>query len=259
MECFEKGILTKEDTGGDEIVFGNHGILQKLIHDISYRRGFGDFMALGTKKMSEKLGQGTEAFAMHCKGLELGGYDPRAAKSNALVYAASSRGGCHKSGGTCNGQSLGELRSGDKRFLNEGKAQICYNAREHRVTVDSGVLCCFPGISYSFDTLAELFSASSGCEWTVTDLKLAAERACHIERAYNVREGVRRDWDVLPDRLTKESVLSGSTIGSTVEMEELLDDYYRLNYWDAATGIPNPERLNELGLSEIAKDMATLK
>jgi len=255
MECFEKGIIKPDETGGVDIEFGCSDLLPKLIHDIAYRRGIGYFLSMGTKKMSEELGHGSESFAMHCKGMEIGGYDPRAAKSVALVYAAGARGGCHKAGGGSNSQSLGEYLTGDKRFLNEGKAKICFDVRKKKIIVDSGVLCSFTAGAYKMSTIMELLNASTGYDWSEDELYLISERGNHIERAFNVREGLRKSWDVLPDRLTKESVAFGPTAGSTVEFEELLDDFYRLSNWDLETGIPIPDRLRELGLAEIAADM----
>ena len=255
MECFEKGILTSKDTGGDEIHFGRSDLLPKLIHDISYRRGFGAFMAQGTKKMSEELGRGSESFAMQCKGMELGGYDPRAAKSVALVYAAGARGGCHKAGGGANAQSLGEYRLGDKRFLNEGKAKICFETRRKRIIVDSGVLCTFVAGAYKMSTIMELLNAASGYDWSEEELYSISERGNHIERAFNVREGFRKSDDVLPSRLLKENVKSGSAVGSLVELDELIDEFYQMSNWDLKTGIPVPDRLRELGLCRVAAEM----
>jgi len=105
MECYEKGILTAQDTDGIEVKFGQAHLLADLIRKTAYRRGLGDLLSRGVKRMSQKLGKGSERFAMHVKGLELGGYDPRGARSLALVYACGPRGGCHKSGGSCNSQT----------------------------------------------------------------------------------------------------------------------------------------------------------
>ena len=81
------------------------------------------------------------------------------------------------------------------------------------------------------------------------------ERGSNIERAFNVREGLRRNWDTLPRRLLKESVRSGPTKGQVVELEPLLDDFYQLCGWDIETGVPIPEKLMELGLNDISSDM----
>ncbi|MDR9458616.1 MAG: aldehyde ferredoxin oxidoreductase family protein [Dehalococcoidia bacterium] len=95
MECYEKNILTKKDTGGVELKFGDAELVVDLISKIANREGIGDLLAEGTKAMSEKLGHGSEHFAMHVKGLELPAYDPRAAKITGLGYVTANRGGDH--------------------------------------------------------------------------------------------------------------------------------------------------------------------
>lgn len=258
MECYEKGIITKKDTGGIELEFGRGDLLPGLIHNTAYRQGFGTMLSLGSKRMAEKFKKGSEAFAMHAKGMELGGYDPRGAKSLALVFACGSRGGCHKSGGSCNAQSLKELATGDKRFSTEGKAALTKSIRENRVLADSSIICAFPQGAMSNQTISELLSAAIGFNLTPDDLYTIAERGSNIERAFNVREGLRRSWDTLPRRLLTESVKSGPTKGQIVELDILLDDFYKLCGWDIETGIPTANKLNKLGLKEIAQDMGTL-
>lgn len=256
MECYEKGIITKQDIGGEEIRFGQAHLLAKLIQDTAYCHGFGELLAQGTRRMAEKFGKGSEAFAMHVKGMELGGYDPRGAKSVALVFACGSRGGCHKSGGSGNALSLKELPSGDARFSTEGKAAMTKASRENRVLADSAILCIFPQGAISAKTTAELLNAATGFNWTLDDLYAIGERGSNIERAFNVREGLRRSWDTLPHRLLTESVKSGPTKGQVVELDILLNDFYKLCGWDIETGIPTQKKLSELGLRKIARDMA---
>lgn len=255
MECYEKGIIDSKDTGGEELRFGQARLLAKSIRDTAYRRGFGELLSQGTKRMAEKFGKGSEAFAMHVKGMELGGYDPRGAKSVALVFACGSRGGCHKSGGSANALSLKELPTGEARFSTEGKAALTKASREPRVVADSAILCIFPQAAMSDETIAELLNAATGFSWSAGDLYTIGERGSNIERAFNVREGLRRSWDTLPLRLLTESVRSGPTKSQVVELDILLDDFYKLCGWDIETGIPIPDKLNELGLPEIARDM----
>jgi len=255
MECYEKGIITDKETEGQEIRFGKADLLSKLIPDTVYRRGFGEILALGTRRMAERFGQGSEAFAMHAKGMELGGYDPRGAKSVALVFACGPRGGCHKAGGSGNGQSLKELATGDARFSIEGKAALTKTTRENRVLADSAILCIFPQMVMKEETVAELLNAATGLNWSTDDLYSICERGSNIERAFNIREGLSRSWDTLPSRLLTESVKSGPNQGSVVELDSLLDDFYELCGWDVKTGIPTPEKLNKLGLHQISRDM----
>lgn len=255
MECYEKGIITKKDTGGEEIKFGQAHLLSNLIHDTAYKQGFGELLSLGTKRMAEVLGKDSESFAMHVKGMELGGYDPRGAKSLALIFACGSIGGSHNRGGSCNGLSQKEVATGEARFSNKGKAAMVKASSESRALGDSAVMCTFPQGSLSGETIAELLSTATGFNLSVNDLRVVCERGSNIERAFNVREGLRRSWDILPERLLKESVKSGPNMGQVVELESLLDDFYKLCGWDIKTGIPTPEKLEELGLQEIAQDM----
>ena len=255
MECYERGIITFQDTQGEEFRFGKAGLLAKSIRDTAYCRGFGEILSQGVKRMSERFGHGSEAFAMHAKGMELGGYDPRGAKSVALVLACGSRGGCHKSGGSGNALSMRELYTGDIRFLPQGKAALTKASREDRVVADSAILCIFVQAAMSTEVLAELLNAATGFNNSLDDLYTIGERGSNIERAFNVREGLRRSWDTLPPRLLTESVKCGPTKGQVVEIEGLLTDFYKLCGWDVETGIPTPGKLNELGLQGVAKDL----
>lgn len=98
-------------------------------------------------------------------------------------------------------------------------------------------------------------NAATGCNWSEEDIQAIIQRGINIERAFNIREGLRRSWDILPNRLLAESVKSGPTIGHVVELDDLVDDFYKLCGWDLKTGIPIMDKLNQLELTEIAKDM----
>lgn len=248
MECFEKGIIDKEITGGLDMQFGNHGILRNLIHDTAYREGFGAILAEGTRLMSQRFGKGSDAFAMHVKGLELGGYDPRGAKSVALVFACGPRGGCHKSNGGANGLSRMEIQTGDARFSNQGKAALTKQFGDKKMLTDSLIFCTFVHGSISPEATLAVLNAVTGLEYQAGDLSQISERAAHLERMFNVREGFQRSWDTLPARLMKESPNSGPNMGQMVDLDPLIDDYYELYGWDRTTGIPTQETLQRFGL-----------
>lgn len=205
--------------------------------------------------MAALFGKGSEIFAMHAKGMELGGYDPRGARSVALVYACGSRGGCHKSGGSSNALSLKELSTGDGRFSNRGKASMTKESRENRVLADSAIVCIFQQCAVTDDVLADMLRAATGLNFSLDDFYIIGERGSNIERAFNIREGLRRSWDTLPPRLLKEDVSFGPTKGQAVDLEPLLDDFYQLCGWDIETGIPTQKKLEELGLEKISQDM----
>lgn len=256
MECYEKGIITKEDTGGLELKFGDASLLRGIIRDTAFRQGFGEVIALGSKKMAEKFGKGSEAFAMHAKGMELGGYDPRGAKGIALIFACGPRGGCHHAGGYT---AFAEIGMKDGRFATDGKAPLVKKTRDRRVICDSAIMCTFVALGVGDESLAGLLTAATGREVGVEDLYTIGDRGSNIERAFNVREGLRRSWDTLPRRLLEESMASGPTKGQTVDLETLLTDMYDSCGWDVETGIPSQEKLAALGLNDIARDMKTVK
>jgi len=146
------------------------------------------------------------------------------------------------------------------RFSIEGKGALVKRARERRVIADSSIVCTFPAIlGYSDAELAGMLSGATGLDLSEEDMQIIGERGSNIERAFNVREGLRRSWDTLPERLLKESVPAGSTKSQVVELEPLLDDFYSVCGWDLKTGIPGQQRLNELGLPKIARDMRNIK
>ncbi|MEW6107494.1 MAG: aldehyde ferredoxin oxidoreductase C-terminal domain-containing protein, partial [Bacillota bacterium] len=254
MECYERGLLTKADTDGMELTWGNHALFERLIRAIAYREGFGGLLALGTKGMSEKIGQGSERFAMQCKGMELGSYDPRAAKGTALVFAAGPRGGCHHAGGHT---AIQECFSGRyDRFAESGKAELVRYTRNRRVAIDSAIVCTFASFAFSDQTIAALLQAATGDEWTVESLLELGDKASDLERAFNVREGVTRAADVLPARFLEESVPAGSTKGSRVQdLDLMLDEMYQACGWCKKTGIPTREKLEQDGFGWIADDL----
>jgi aldehyde:ferredoxin oxidoreductase len=249
MECYERGIITKKDTGGIELNFGNTEVLVPLLRDIAFRQGFGAVIAQGTKRMAEQFGQGSEVFAMHTKGMEMGAYDPRGAKGMALVYAVGPRGGCHHAGGYT---AIPEAISGQYNPFSEGKEKIplVANARNRRAAAcDSFSMCSFVCMGVTDPTISELISSVIGIEISPEDIYIIGERISNIERMFNCREGIRRKDDTLPYRLISESVSSGPTKGKIVEnLDGMLDYFYSHLGWDLKTGVPTPEKLKEMKL-----------
>jgi aldehyde:ferredoxin oxidoreductase len=245
MELYEKGILTREDTGGIELEFGNDKALIKLIHMIGIREGIGDVLAEGVKAAAEKIGRGAEKYAMHVKGLELAAYDPRGAKSQGLAYATSPRGGCHHTG-----YAEEELYDPDfDRFTNKGKPEITVRYQDQGVMYDSTGICSFPtqlGV-VGIDTMSRLlFNAAGFDEFsTENDLMNIGERIFNLERLFNWREGMKIGEDILPERFIKEPLTKGASKGQTVELAAMLEEYYGLRGW-SGDGRPKEELLKKL-------------
>jgi aldehyde:ferredoxin oxidoreductase len=256
MECFERGIITKEDTGGLELRFGNVEAVLPLLRGIAFNHGFGGIVGQGTKRMAEQFGQGSEVFAMHCKGMELGAYDPRAIKGMALVFAVGPRGGCHHAGGFT---PIAEVMSGKFDPFSEGKekAVLVANTRNRRAAgCDSFSMCSFIGMGVTDTTMSELISSVTGIEIPEEEIYVMGERISNIERMFNCREGVRRKNDTLPQRLVSESVPSGPSKGKTVEnLDQMLNNYYAHLGWDLKTGVPTTEKLKEMKLDWMINDV----
>ncbi len=250
MECFEKGLITKDDTGGLELKFGNHEVFLEIIRRIAYRQGIGNLLAEGVKQTSQKIGKGSEKFAMHVKGLELPAYDPRGAWGMGLAYATSNRGGCHLKAWTISAEAIsGTL----ERFSIEGKAKFVKNDQDTRTAIACTGLCLFASKAVPLNVLANLIKAVTGMQITQANLLQIGERVYNLERAYNVLAGASRKDDILPKRVFEDPIPKGPTKGKFIKLEdfnEMLNQYYRIRGWDN-NGVPTKEKLSELGLNDV--------
>jgi aldehyde:ferredoxin oxidoreductase len=152
-----------------------------------------------------------------------------------------------------------ELASGQyDRLASEGKEGMIKGARDFRMVMDSAMYCAFQGMAVGMPELCGLLEAITGQAWTVPQLLELGERCSNVERALNVREGLRRKDDRLPGRLLEEPMPEGPTQGEVVDLEPMLDAFYAACGWDVATGIPTHEKLQSLGLGQLAEDLTGL-
>jgi aldehyde:ferredoxin oxidoreductase len=258
MECFEKGILTKEKTEGLEINFGDSAVIVDLVHKIAKREGVGDLLAEGSRIMSQRLGQGSERFAMQVKGLELPAYDSRAAKITGLAFATANRGGDHITGYVQGPTFLAspflvieDSEIQDPLVENPDETRVVKELEDVLTTFDALGSCKFMGMGSDAEEITDIIKAVTGWEFEVADLRKAGERIYNLERAFNVREGMTRADDTLPKRLLEDPLPEGQAEGQVNNLEALLDPYYEFRGWDKATGKPTPEKLRELGLEDV--------
>lgn len=256
MECYQRGILTKEECDGLELEFGNDQAAIALVEKIAKREGIGDLLADGTKRASAKVGKGSEHFAMHSKGLEMPGYDVRGMKTFALGLAVGTRGPCHN-------RSLAyeaDVKGTVNRFIAEpGRGKIAKKAEELAATYDSLVLCkflrnCFDNF---FEEASRLYTMTTGIPLTAAELQSVGERVWTLKKAFNIREGWTRADDWLPPRVMEDPLPSGPGKGCYVKPEELnmlLDDYYEARGW-TRDGLVPKSKLITLGLEDIAEEV----
>jgi aldehyde:ferredoxin oxidoreductase len=243
MECFEKGLIGLKDTDGIELRFGNDAAMMAALKKLVTLEGFGRQLAKGTKRLSEEI-KGSEGFAMHAKGMEFGGYECRGLNGQALQFAISARGGCHHAYGL---PARAETMDGTRLNV-EGKGEQVKHAAIGRILGDSLILCTFPGPMYTREMQADALSSLSAQPWSVAELNEAGERVMCKERLFNMREGLTRKDDTLPDRLLKEPKPDGPTRGAVVPLEELKDKFYAAMGYDMTTGNPSAEVLKRLGI-----------
>jgi len=260
MENFEKGNLTTADTDGLELTFGKTELLLPLINKIAMREGLGSLLAEGVKRAAEKIGKGSEVFAMQNKGMTFAGHSARGLPGFALGYATGPRGGSHH-----DSRPTGERTGMVPRDTTEGKAAYTVKVNHLMILTDSMILCHLAEAIWGpieiNPVVVDILNRVTGMEMTVPEAELTAERIWNVIRAFAAREGLRRKDDTLPKRFLTEPIPEGPSKGMVITpemLERMKDEYYTLRGWDKATGIPNPERLLRLDLPDIAEDMKKL-
>ncbi len=247
MECCETGIVKLDECEGLNIRFGDPEVQRELIRRIAFREGWlGNLLAEGVARASKVVGRGSERFAMHVKGLELPGYDPRSSKGMALAYATSDRGGCHQRAWTTRAEIEGRI----PRFSIEGKARFVKEVQDERAAAFSLVICDFAPTP-----VVEMLRNATGFDYTVEEYLKCGERIWNLIRVFNCREGISRKDDTLPARIFEDPLPDEAAKGAVLTREEfnrMLDEYYMLRGWDLR-GIPTKEKLRELGLEYLTE------
>ncbi|MCF8369563.1 MAG: aldehyde ferredoxin oxidoreductase family protein [Bacteroidales bacterium] len=250
MELYEKDFLPKEtkfqikNNLGRDLAFGDKEAIVLFTELIGKNEGFGKDLALGSKRLAEKYGH--PELAMHVKGLELPAYDPRGFHGMAISLATNNRGGCHLRSYLVSTEALATPFA-INRFEAKGKPGLTKLYQDLTSTVDSMVACVFTSFALNPDLYAQLLGSVTGIEQDGRALLKTGERIYNLERLFNLREGLSRDDDTLPQRLLNEPFKSGLSKGYKIQLEALLDEYYTLRGW-SRDGIPSKAKLVELNL-----------
>ncbi|MEM2908509.1 MAG: aldehyde ferredoxin oxidoreductase family protein [Candidatus Hadarchaeales archaeon] len=272
MECYERGLVSRQDCDGLEPTWGNHEVMVALIEKIAKREGIGDVLAEGSYRAAQRLGKGEE-YVMHVKKLEISGQDGRTHRSVALTHAISVRGADHLRSLVTVDQ-LGYEETAAKRYGRDKLPEVCdpYSERYKALVVkdaedtfairDSLIVCWYscgwPPIFWMPD-FAAVAAAATGVErfGKLEELYRIAQRICNLRRAFNVREGLDRRHDTLPKRFTHEPMPEGPGKGQVANLEIMLNEYYKLRGW-SENGVPTKQTLGELGLSDVAEELERL-
>jgi aldehyde:ferredoxin oxidoreductase len=253
MECYERGILTAKELDGLKPTFGNAEAMMPLIKKIAYRKGIGNLLAEGVKRVAEKIGKGSEQFACHVKGAELPAWEARGVRGRGLMYALCEGGGFHTKGWVSGSEppKTSAIQKVKKFITSQNKADFR----------DSNGLCMF--LEIEWEEIANLLNLVTGWKLTRNEYLETGERIHTLTRAFNVREGFSRKDDKLPPRQMNEPTPKGKAKGckafiSEEDFEKCLDKYYRLRGW-GKEGKPTYNTLVKLGLKDVAEDLKKRK
>jgi aldehyde:ferredoxin oxidoreductase len=255
MECYENGLITRADTDGIEMTWGNHKSIVTMTEKMAKRDGFGDIIADGVKIAAERIGKGASEYAMHIQGQELPAHDPKHDYHWGIPYLLDPTPARHTQNAEVFRPMGQVVQLERKSYANEGMEYRLGNALQH--VVNSSGMCafvysCLPDVQI----LAEFVSAVTGWDVTVENLVKTGERILNMRQAFNVREGLNLIQFKIPNRLLgKPPLKEGPLTGVTIDEDALLKEYLAAIDWDFKTAKPNKKKLQELGLEDVAQEL----
>jgi aldehyde:ferredoxin oxidoreductase len=261
MECYENGLITKEDLGGIELTWGNPDAMIAILEMMGKREGFGDILADGSRVAARKIGQGAEKYAMHIQGQEFPQHGIRHAPGYATSYSLDATPSRHTQGGFAyverfKGKITGLDLPDHNKYDYAGKGE--WSAKMHNIfhIVQAAGVCLLGYLAIDFNSLPENMNAIVGWDYTLDDLFKIGERIGNLRHAFNIREGLNPAKFRIPDReIGKPPLEKGPLAGVTVDVETQRRDYLKAMDWDIDTAKPSKRKLLELGLDDVAKDL----
>jgi aldehyde:ferredoxin oxidoreductase len=247
MECAEKGLLPQAHDLS--LRFGNTDALLATIPAIAKRSGLGALLAEGSRRAAARVGKDATYWAMHVKGLELPGYEPRSLKTMALGLAVSLRGACHNRSGAYEADFSGQI---DRLRATPGRGALVVASEDFAAVLDSLIICKFLRKCFTdfYAEAADLLSKVTGWPCSGVELHRIGERIHTLKKLFNLREGWQPRDDWLPPRLLNEALPTGVARGvnlTATELREMIQEYYRAREWDENGFIPEKKR-RALGL-----------
>ncbi len=259
IECYEKGLISRKDTDGIEMTWGNHKSIVAMTEKLAKREGFGAVLADGVKAAAEKIGRGADKYAIHVGGQEVPAHDPKHAFYFATSYRLDPTPGRHFVGSELSdapAHPSGLLPGFDhKSFSGRGEARKL-GSNFHQAVVCAGT-CLFVYWAFpSTDAIAEFMRAVTGWEITDDELLKTGERISNLRQAFNIREGLNPLKFKVSDRvLGKPPLKEGPLAGVTVDEDTMIKEYLTAMDWDLKTAKPSKKKLLELGLADVAEEL----
>ena len=263
MECFEKGLITKNETDGIDLRFGNGEAMVKIIRMIGDRKGIGNLLAEGSMRVANKIGKGAEKYAVHVKGQEFPMHEPRLKRGMAIGYSVSPTGADHMHSlhdtslvtekGLIRYKPFGVYEPVPLEEMGASKVRIQKYHTQWRIMMNSLVFCVFP--PWTKEELVQIVNAVTGWETTGFELMKTGQRILTMARVFNLKEGFTAADDWLPPRMFQPATC-GPLSNTTVDekgLKKARSIFYAMMGWDRETGIPTTDTLGELDIPWIGQ------
>ncbi len=237
MECAERGLIDAPD-----LRFGNGEAVLTTLQLIARREGWGELLAHGVREAARRIGRGTEDFAMHVKGLELPGYEPRALQTMALGFAVGTRGADHNRSGAYQVDFSAEV---NRLAPDDAAVTRALQTEDEAALMDALILCKFLRGVFSdrFAAMARILELVTGWDVDAAELRATARRIVTAKKLFNIREGWTPDEDRLPPRVFLEPLPDGPGRGtrlSAERLQEMIRQYNLARGWTAEGWVPDP-------------------
>jgi aldehyde:ferredoxin oxidoreductase len=256
IECYENGLITKDDTDGIELNWGNAEAIVAMTQKMADRDGFGDVLADGAKIASDKIGEASKEYAVHIGGQEVPMHDAKFTPGLGPTYLLDATPARHTQGGELIGPGEGIDLPEIDRTVYTGRAESQRTLVNLMHVVNASGICMFGYLSMDCHSIPEFISAVTGWECTLEDLQDLGERIGTIRHAFNLREGHNPlNREVAGRAIGIPALKRGPLKGLTVDMDTLIKEFLELIEWDPETTVPSKKRLLELGLDDVAADL----
>ncbi len=248
VECFEEGLITTEDTGGLELAWGDADSLITLLEMMAHRKGIGDILADGVKVAAEKIGKGSEQYAMHVGGSEVAMHDPKFTPGLAPTYKLDATPGRHTQGGELVAPPDVDEPAGYDAHKYDTHADWHKWLVDAVHVVNSSGVCLFAWSSYPHTFIPDFMKDVTGHTGTFDEMRKAGERIAQIRHAFNLREGINPVEISIPGRIIGDPAQTeGNMQGITIDIDMQTEKFCKVMGWDGATAVPSRERLESLG------------
>ncbi len=264
MECYENGLISKGEADGLELVWGNAEAIVALTEKIAKRNGFGAVLADGLAKAAERIGKGSEKYAMAIRGKGIAFHDPRMSPAGGTAFISDANPAHHMNsqitGMLENGAPIGSDPALEAPKMNpfddfDKKGTMYSIGYAYQQLFDDAGMCALYTVNTPPPELAELIACVTGWDFGWEEALKAGRRVLTLRQAFNAREGLTPDQIDLPERIKEEPIASGSAPLPKIDFHALRAGYFKAMGWDIKTGVPSRQVLADLGLQELTRDL----